>query len=106
MGSIVMISAARRKQAEAPAVVHQPPKARRVSRVPENETKEERFKRLALQRVPKALKAIRAVEKLSAPTYAYNTAQVDRITTALGEALTELMQAFKGRKAEGEPFDL
>lgn len=98
-----MIATARKqRQTEVPV---QPRKTAKV-RVPDNESREDKFRRLALQRVPRALKAIRSVEKLSAKTYVYSPEQVDRITTALGEALTELMQAFKGKRSDVPPFEL
>ncbi|HOW58981.1 MAG TPA: hypothetical protein PLO78_04565 [Candidatus Omnitrophota bacterium] len=60
-----------------------------------NETKEERFKRLAEQRVAATLDKIRLIGNLATSQYAYNGDQVSKIFTALKDALAEVEEKFQ-----------
>lgn len=60
-----------------------------------NETKEERFKRLAEQRVAATLDKIRLIGNLATSQYAYNGDQVAKIFTALKDALAEVEEKFQ-----------
>lgn len=59
----------------------------RVSRVPENETKEQRFIRLATARVNKVRKALDQIGLLGAASYMSTEAQRDKISEALRESV-------------------
>ena len=60
-----------------------------------NETKEDRFKRLAEQRVAATLDKIRLIGNLATSQYSYNGEQVATIFTALKDALTDVEDKFR-----------
>ena len=59
-----------------------------------DETKEERFKRLAEQRVAATLDKIRLIGNLATSQYSYNSDQVAKIFAALKEAVAEVEDKF------------
>jgi hypothetical protein len=61
---------------------------------PSNETKEERFKRLAEQRVAATLDKIRLIGNLATSQYAYTADQVAKIFAALKGAITDVEEKF------------
>lgn len=63
-------------------------------KAPENETPAERFRRLAKQRIPRAIKALESVAKLGGRGYEYNTEQVNKIGADLTAALKRVQTAF------------
>ena len=64
-----------------------------------NETKEEKFKRLAQKRVPVALEKIRLVGNLGNKSlYTYSDKDVRTIISALKEAVREGEDSLKGKK--------
>jgi len=80
-------------------------KARRKStarhKPPENESKRDRFLRIATPRMQRALTAIRLLGNLSSPTYGWEKQDVEMIRSTLTQALNETMTRFdKSRKAE------
>ena len=64
-----------------------------VQNVP-NETKEDRFKRLAEQRVAATLDKIRLIGNLATSQYSYNSDQVAKIFAALKEAVADVEDKF------------
>lgn len=60
-----------------------------------NETKEERFKRLAEQRVAATLDKIRLIGNLATSQYAYNGDQVAKIFQALKDAIGDVEDKFQ-----------
>ena len=72
-------------------------KAVRTSHVPQNESKQDRFRRLALRRIPKALRALESIRKLSSSNYEYTPEQAEKIITTLGETMLSLQQAYSGK---------
>ena len=58
------------------------------------ETKEERFRRLAEQRVAATLDKIRLIDNLATSQYSYNGDQVAKIFSALKEALADVEDRF------------
>ena len=60
-----------------------------------NETKEERFKRLAEQRVAATLDKIRLIGNLATSQYSYNGDQVAKIFAALKSALADVEDKFQ-----------
>ena len=68
------------------------------------ESKEDRFKRLAAQRVPQALKRISLIAKLAnRSSYAYTEEQVQKIVIALREEVTRLEAAFAPKSGGSKP---
>lgn len=70
------------------------------------ETKEQRFKRLATQRVRVAIKRIELVGNLSSGNYAYTADDADKICGALEGAVNGVKEKFMGRKKKNEDFNL
>ena len=67
---------------------------------PENESKTDKFRRLANQRLPKAIKAVDAVAKLAASTnYEWTSEQVEKIVAALKTAVVRVENSFEGGDA-------
>ena len=64
-----------------------------VQNVP-NETKEDRFRRLAEQRVAATLDKIRLIGNLATSQYSYNSDQVAKIFAALKEAVADVEDKF------------
>jgi hypothetical protein len=60
-----------------------------------NETKEERFKRLAEQRVAATLDKIRLIGNLATSQYSYNGDQVAKIFQALKGAIADVEDKFQ-----------
>lgn len=71
-----------------------------------NETSESRFRRLGAARTSKALKAIRAISKLTGKAYTRTSAQEDSILKAIDAAVTEVRDAFAGKSKSGGGFSL
>ena len=59
-----------------------------------NESKEDRFKRLAEQRVAATLDKIRLIGNLATSQYSYNSDQVAKIFAALKEAVADVEDKF------------
>ncbi len=59
-----------------------------------NETKEDRFKRLAEQRIAATLDKIRLIGNLATSQYSYNSDQVAKIFAALKEAVADVEDKF------------
>lgn len=78
-----------------------------VKTTPENETKDDKFIRLADKRVNKVLKGLRSIKNLSAPAYGRNQDQIDTIIKALTLGVNDVNDAFilKG-KPEATKFRL
>ncbi len=60
-----------------------------------NETKEDKFKRLAETRINNALDKIRLIGNLASPQYAYSPVDVEKIILALNGAVAEVEEKFK-----------
>jgi len=80
--------------------------AKRKSKPPENETKEQRFKRVVVPRVNKALKAIRLIGNCSGSGYAYREEDAVQIFNALADAVNEAQAKFMTRASESTDFKL
>ena len=64
-----------------------------------NESKEQKFKRLAQKRVPVALEKIRLVGNLGNKSlYTYSDSDVKKIILALKESVKECEDSLKGKK--------
>ena len=68
------------------------------------ESKEDRFKRLAEQRVPAALKRISLITKLAnRSSYAYSDEQVQKIVASLRDEVNRVEAAFAPKGAGSKP---
>ena len=79
----------------------------RTSTVPPNETKAEKFKRLGVARVGKAIKALQSVTQLAGKGYECTDEQAEKVQVAIGNAFTALREAFENRnkaKAASAPI--
>jgi len=73
----------------------------------EAETKHDKFKRLANQRVANALKKIELIGNLSSSGYEYSQEEVDRIFTSLQGTLDSTKSRFsKSKKVDTPKFQL
>jgi hypothetical protein len=71
-----------------------------------NESKAQRFVRVATPRVKKAIKAIDAVSQCTGSRYEYTEEQRDKILTAIGNAATNLRNRLMNEKAADTGFSL
>ncbi|NQT75417.1 MAG: hypothetical protein HQ566_02720 [Candidatus Omnitrophica bacterium] len=73
----------------------------------EGESKSDKFKRLAAQRVTNALKKIELIGNLSSPGYEYAQEEVDKIFSALQQTLDNTKARFsKSIEKETGKFEL
>ena len=73
----------------------------------EGESKHDKFKRLANQRVVNALKKIELIGNLSSSGYEYSPEEVEKIFTALQQTLESTRNRFsKSKKEETKKFEL
>ncbi|MBU1061785.1 MAG: hypothetical protein KJ957_07840 [Candidatus Omnitrophica bacterium] len=71
------------------------------------ESKHDKFKRLAAQRVTNALKKIELIGNLSSPGYEYSSEEVDKIFAALQQTLDSTKSRFsKSIEKETGKFEL
>lgn len=76
------------------------------STVDPNETKAQKFARLANKRVPKALKDIANIGKLSGTGYERTPEQAQKIVTALETAVKVVKDKFAGVKEAAQTFSV
>lgn len=69
-----------------------------------NESKSDKFRRLAKKRVPKALKSLKAVENLA--NYEYTDEQRDKILEVILSAGKRVHNAFSGDRAAEAEFTI
>lgn len=74
--------------------------------VPENETKAQRFVRIARKRVPRATKAINSIAALSGAGYEYTDEQRDKIVGVLEAAVANTVGSLKRERKAAVEFDL
>ncbi len=72
----------------------------------ENETKNERFKRIASKRVTNAISKVELIGKLSSYGYEYSAEDIEKIFTALQETLDNTKALFSKTKRETKKFEL
>ncbi len=73
----------------------------------EGESKHDKFKRLATQRVKNAIKKIELIGNLSSPGYEYTPEEVEKIFTSLQQTLDNTKSRFsKSKKEETGKFEL
>jgi len=70
-----------------------------------NESKADRFKRVATPRIRKAVKAINVIGYCSSKAYEYTPEQIEKITEVLFAAVNGLVDSFADRKGEGNEFN-
>lgn len=77
------------------------------AKVPENESKADKFKRLANHRVPRLIKLFNAVASLANKSqYEWTPEQVNLIVSSLESALKRMNDRFAGSKPEDNVFKL
>ena len=75
--------------------------------MPEGESKQDKFKRLASQRVTNAIKKIELIGNLSSPGYEYTSEEVEKIFTSLQQLLEATRSKFsKAKKTDAPKFEL
>ncbi len=72
----------------------------------ENESKSDKFKRLATKRVSKAIKSIEIIGKLSSSAYHYAEEDVEKIFSALQASLDNTKSSFSTKTTETRKFEL
>lgn len=83
-----------------PAIISpRKPKVQEIVSEIQEETRRQKFERLALARVTKAMKSISLIGNLSSPNYHYSDEDVQRIR----EALVGAIDATLGRFQKGRP---
>jgi ribosome biogenesis protein Nip4 len=75
-----------------------------VRRAPENESKRDRFRRLAPKRVSNALKRIRHIGNLSAAAYESTEQERAKIVKAVSDAVAEMQRKLEQRKESQDEF--
>lgn len=80
--------------------------AKGKSKIPENETPAQCFKRIVEPRVGKALKAIGLVGSVTGQSYKATDAQHALIVTALRDAVDKVEQRFAGKGDKAAGFKL
>lgn len=81
--------------------------SKKSAKAPANETKADKFKRIAPMRVTKAIKAVSLIGNLGGSGYERTPEQVEKIGAALKEAVNEACQKLlSGNKAANKAFEL
>lgn len=80
--------------------------ARKKTKVPENETKRDKFKRIVQPRVRKALKTIRLIGNCSGAAYEYKPKDVADIITSLRSEIEQLEKSYASKGVAAIEFDL
>ncbi len=71
----------------------------------ENETKHDKFKRLATKRVNDTIKKLKNIGNLSAPSYEYSEEEINKIFSSLQEALDNARNKFFSKKIKKDSFE-
>ena len=71
-----------------------------------NESKNDRFKRIATKRVKNAINKIELIGKLSSYGYEYTDEDIEKIFTALQEVLNNVKAVFSAKKPKKKEFEL
>ncbi len=79
--------------------------ARRKNPPPANETKADKFRRVARERIDKIVKSLRSLEGLTGRTYEYTPEQIEKIEAYLKNQLDATINKFKG-KADHADLDI
>lgn len=79
---------------------------KKSAKVPENETKAQRFVRVGKTRVNRAIKTVNSVAALSGAGYEYTDEQRDKIVSALEAATANTVAALKRERKNVAEFDL
>lgn len=71
----------------------------RTSNVPENETKAQKSVRLAVARMPRALKGLASIANLGTKSYEFSDAQKAKMLKDLETGVQSIRDAFAGKAA-------
>lgn len=80
--------------------------AKRRKKVPEGESKRDKFKRIVEPRVKKALKSIQLIGNCSGSAYEYTPDDIALISTALERAMEQLRKQYVSKGAAAIDFNL
>jgi len=72
----------------------------------QNESKHDRFKRIATKRVISVIRRIESIGKLSGSSYQYTDEEIAKIFSALQETLDNVKALFSAKKTESKKFEL
>lgn len=72
----------------------------------QNESKHDKFKRIATRRVRRIIRTIESLGNLSRPSYEYTNEEVAKIFTTLQETLDNAKALFAGKRTEPKKFEL
>jgi len=72
----------------------------------QNESKHDRFKRIATKRVQRIMQRIESIGKLSGSGYQYTDEEVEKIFSAIQEALDNTKALFSAKRTESKKFEL
>jgi hypothetical protein len=78
----------------------------RVSLVSPDETKHDRFTRLANQRAKPIIKYLRMLGRLGAPGYDRTSEDIDKIEAKLKSEVEKCIARLRGNSDDGEPGDI
>jgi hypothetical protein len=85
----------------------QTPEDREKAKAARRDKSAQRFRKLAINRVPRALKLLAMVQNLSNKSvYYYEKEQADKIVSTIEVAFNSLKQSFNGVKAQQETFTI
>jgi len=80
---------------------------KRTANAPVDETKAQKFRRLAIRRVPRAIKALNAIGNLgNMAQYEYLPEQWEKIKTVIHKAVADMESAFVGRQKVADMFTI
>jgi len=74
--------------------------------IPKDESKRDKFKRIVLPRVRKAIKTIRLIGNCSGSAYEYTNKDVAEIVVALSNEVEKLQAKYESKGATTVDFDL
>lgn len=74
--------------------------------MPQNESKHDRFKRIATKRVRNAIKMIERIGNLATPGYQYTEEEAEKIFSTIQETVDNVKVLFSAKKKESKKFEL
>ena len=84
-----------------------PPRKKRVSVVPENESREDKFRRLGKARLNKAMKALDGIENLAGANYSFTDEQAAIVCNTLSKKVNQIIDTFsKPKKATKDGYNI
>jgi len=72
----------------------------------QNESKHDKFKRIATRRVRRIIRTIESLGNLSRPSYEYTDQEVEKIFSAIQETLNNTKTLFTAKRSDIKKFEL